>query len=68
MESFETWGMSLESFFFISLRDLNHPQNQFHQLKTYIEGLSEKTPEDKVKRVYDAAIELIENIDTVDED
>ncbi|PFG13136.1 small GTP-binding protein [Bacillus sp. es.036] len=68
VESFETWGMSLESFFFISLRDLNHPQNQFHQLKTYIEGLSKKTPEDKVKRVYDAAIELIENIDTVDED
>jgi small GTP-binding protein len=68
VESFETWGMSLESFFFISLRDQNHPQNQFHQLKTYIEGLSKKTPEDKVKRVYDAAIELIENIDTVDED
>ncbi|WP_273850507.1 dynamin family protein [Guptibacillus spartinae] len=68
VESFETWGMSLESFFFISLRDHQHPHNQFHQLKTYIEGLSKKTAEDKMKRVSNAAIELINNMDTVIED
>ncbi|MCA0174198.1 dynamin family protein [Bacillus sp. RAR_GA_16] len=68
VESFETWGMSLESFFFISLRDHQHPHNQFHQLKTYIEGLSKKTAEDKMKRVTNAAIELINNMDTVIED
>ncbi|WP_226658200.1 dynamin family protein [Pseudalkalibacillus hwajinpoensis] len=68
VQSFETWGMSLESFFFISLRDHNHPHNQFHQLKSYIEGLSKKTAEDKIVRVSNAAIELINNMDTVVED
>ncbi|MBN8207583.1 dynamin family GTPase [Bacillus sp. NTK071] len=65
VESFETWGISLESFFFISLRDLEHPHNQFNQLKSYIEGLSDKTTEEKVKRVYDAAVELLADVTAV---
>ncbi|WP_283152177.1 dynamin family protein [Guptibacillus hwajinpoensis] len=66
VESFETWGMSLESFFFISLRDYDHPHNQFHQLKTYIDGLSRKTDEDKVKRIFNAARELLDDLNHVD--
>ncbi|WP_053216037.1 dynamin family protein [Guptibacillus hwajinpoensis] len=65
VESFETWGISLESFFFISLRHLDHPHNQFNQLKSYIEGLSVKTTEEKVKRVYDAAVELLVDVTAV---
>ncbi|WP_347550257.1 dynamin family protein [Pseudalkalibacillus hwajinpoensis] len=64
-ESFESWGMTLESFFFISLRDQDHPHNQFHQLKAYIEGLAKKTGKEKVKRIYNAAVELLGDITTV---
>ncbi len=68
VESFETWGMSLESFFFISLRESDHPHNQFKQLKTYMEGLSKKTSEEKVGRVYDSAVELLSDVTTVSSD
>ncbi len=65
VESFETWGMSLESFFFISLREVDHPHNQFNQLKAYMEGLSKKSTEEKVNRVYDSAVELLSDVTTV---
>ncbi|MCA0988180.1 dynamin family protein [Guptibacillus algicola] len=63
--SFHAWGMSLESFFFISLRDRSHPNNQFEQLKVYIEGLAKKTEEDKVKSVYDSAQSLVQDVTDV---
>ncbi|WP_270181962.1 dynamin family protein [Alkalihalobacillus sp. CinArs1] len=63
--SFQAWGMTLESFFFISLRDRSHPHNQFEQLKVYIEGLAKKSKEDKVLSVYESAQSLINEVTTV---
>ncbi|WP_377889120.1 dynamin family protein [Alkalihalobacillus sp. R86527] len=63
--SFHAWGMTLESFFFISLRDRSHPNNQFEQLKVYIEGLAKKTEEEKVASVYDSAQSLVNDVTAV---
>lgn len=60
--SFEAWGMTLESFFFISLKDRKHPHNQFDQLKAYIEGLAKKTKEEKIKKIYDSAHSLVDEV------
>lgn len=61
IEAFKNWGVNIDGLFFTSLKDLNHPENEYSRLKQFLENLITNKDELLLKSVLQAAKPLIED-------
>ena len=61
IESFKSWGVNIDGLFFTSLKDLNHPLNEYSKLDQFLKNQINNKEELLLKSVINSAKPLIED-------
>lgn len=61
IESFKSWGVNIDGLFFTSLKDLNHPLNEYSKLDRFLKNQINNKEELLLKSVINSAKPLIED-------